>query len=356
MPGAALEHRWHEFFAHRHSCHCPRLPGAARVVRVAGNAGRRGRRSGATHARTGTSARRHERRTNMKHEAETEAVTVIGLGSMGRALAEAFRAAGHPTTVWNRSAAKADEVVARGAVRADTVGAAIAASPLIVVCVLDYDAMHTILAADEAALAGRTLVNLASGSPEQARETAAWAARSGVAYLDGAIMSTPPGIGSPDSMLLYSGDPAAFARHAATLRALGDPVDLGADAGVASLYDTALLGLMWAALTGWLHGSAVVGADGVRAADFTPIANRWLSHAVAGFIGEYAAQIDAGTYPGDDATLDVHLATMDHLVHASRARGIDTALPELYRRYTRRAIAAGHGSNGYARLIEELHT
>ncbi|MYS80953.1 hypothetical protein [Embleya scabrispora] len=111
---------------------------------------------------------------------------------------------------------------------------------------------------------------------------------------------------------------------------------------------------MWAALTGWLHGSAVVGADGVSAADFTPVANRWLTHAVAGFIGEYARQVDAGAYPGDDATLDVHLATMDHLVHASRARDIDTTLAELYRGYTRRAIAAGHGSDGYARLIEGL--
>ncbi|WP_281290546.1 NAD(P)-dependent oxidoreductase [Embleya hyalina] len=294
---------------------------------------------------------KHEgRRTNMNHEA----VTVIGMGSMGRALAEAFRAAGHPTTVWNRSPAKAAALVARGAVRAETVADAIAASPLIVVCVLDYDAMYATLAADEAALAGRTVVNLGSGSPEQAREAAVWAARLGAAYVDGAIMSTPPGIGRPESMLLYSGDAAAFARHVGTLRALGDPLDLGPDAGVASLYDTALLGVMWATLTGWLHGSAVVGADGVRAADFTPIANRWLAHAVTGFIGHYAAQVDAGAYPGDDATLDVHLATMDHLVHASRDRGVDTALPELYRAYTERAIAAGHGADGYARVIEGL--
>ncbi|MFC7722700.1 NAD(P)-binding domain-containing protein [Nonomuraea recticatena] len=34
-------------------------------------------------------------------------VTVLGLGSMGTALAEAFIEAGHPTTVWNRTASKA---------------------------------------------------------------------------------------------------------------------------------------------------------------------------------------------------------------------------------------------------------
>ncbi len=42
-------------------------------------------------------------------------VTVIGLGPMGQALAGAFLKNGHPTTVWNRSAGKAEALVAQGA-------------------------------------------------------------------------------------------------------------------------------------------------------------------------------------------------------------------------------------------------
>ncbi|MFD4375859.1 NAD(P)-binding domain-containing protein, partial [Streptomyces sp. NPDC058527] len=38
---------------------------------------------------------------------ENTPVTVIGLGSMGSALAAAFLAAGHPTTVWNRTPERA---------------------------------------------------------------------------------------------------------------------------------------------------------------------------------------------------------------------------------------------------------
>ncbi|MER5418487.1 NAD(P)-binding domain-containing protein [Streptosporangium roseum] len=40
---------------------------------------------------------------------------MIGLGPMGRAMAAAFLAAGHPTTVWNRTAGRADELLASGA-------------------------------------------------------------------------------------------------------------------------------------------------------------------------------------------------------------------------------------------------
>ncbi|WP_138894727.1 NAD(P)-dependent oxidoreductase [Streptomyces chryseus] len=281
-----------------------------------------------------------------------EHVTVLGLGRMGTALADAFLSAGHPTTVWNRTAGRADPLVARGAVRAATPGDAVSAAGLVVVCVLDYDAVRALLAPVAGSLAGRTVVNLTSGSPEQARAAAAWAAGHGFDYLDGAVMSTPPGVGSPASMFLYSGSPAALAAHRDTLAALGDPVDLGEDAGVASLYDVALLGVMWATLSGWLHATALTGADGVSATAFTPVAVRWLSAAVTGFMEAYAGQVDAGHYPGDDATLDVHRAAVGHLVHAGRDRGIDGTLPELSQALIGRAVDSGYGGDSYARLVE----
>lgn len=46
---------------------------------------------------------------------ERSAVTVIGLGQMGSALAATLLEQGHPTTVWNRSAQKAQPLVERGA-------------------------------------------------------------------------------------------------------------------------------------------------------------------------------------------------------------------------------------------------
>ncbi|MEU2543878.1 NAD(P)-dependent oxidoreductase [Streptomyces roseolus] len=281
------------------------------------------------------------------------AVTVIGLGSMGSALAAVLRERGYEATVWNRSADKARPLVDRGARLAATPGEAIAASPLIIACVLDYEALHAVLDPVAGSLAGKVLVNLSSGSPEQAGEAAAWARSHGADYLDGAIMTTPPGVGSPEMMFLYSGSGAAFEAHRPTLGALGDPLYLGGEPGLASLYDAALLGLMWSTMTGWLHGTALVGAEKTPATAFTPVAIRWLT-AVSGFLSTYAPQVDAGRYPGDDATIDVQLATIDHLLHAAAARGIDNALPELLKSAMERAKAAGHGSDSYASVIEVL--
>src|SRR5688572_27959714 len=96
-------------------------------------------------------------------------VTVLGLGLMGGALAGAFLRAGHPTTVWNRTTVKADDLVARGATLAESPAAAIAAAPLVVVCVSDYDAVVDVL---EGPLDGRVVVNLTSGRPSRARALA----------------------------------------------------------------------------------------------------------------------------------------------------------------------------------------
>ncbi|MFD3662251.1 NAD(P)-dependent oxidoreductase [Streptomyces sp. NPDC058659] len=278
-------------------------------------------------------------------------VTVIGLGQMGAALAGAFLAAGHPTTVWNRTGKKADPLVARGAVRATSVAEAVAGAELVLVCVLDYPAVRELLAPAAGALRGKVLVNLTTGSPEQARAEAQWAAEHGVGYLDGGIMTTPPGIGDSAAMILYSGAPELLAAHRPALAVLGDPVDLGADAGLASLYDAGLLGLMWSVFGGWLHASALVGADGVTATRFTEVANRWLK-TVSWFMSGYAGQIDAGEYPGDDATIDVQVVAIGHLLHAGEARGVDGRLPRLHLELMRSAVEAGHGGDSYARIID----
>ncbi|WP_052852374.1 NAD(P)-dependent oxidoreductase [Streptomyces avicenniae] len=285
--------------------------------------------------------------------ADRSAVTVIGLGSMGSALAAALLEAGHTTTVWNRSAHRARPLADRGARPAATPEEAVAASPLILTCLLDDEALHAVLDPLAASLAGKTLVNLTSSSPEQARANDTWAAAHGIRHLDGAIMTTPPGVGSPDMMFLYSGSPDAFTAHRPTLTSLGDPLHLGTDPGLASLYDAALLGLMWSTMTGWLHGTALVGAEKTPATAFTPVAVRWLG-AVTGFLTTYAAQVDDGRYPGDDATVDVQIAAIDHLLHAAAARDIDNALPELLKSAMERARDAGHGADSYASLIEVL--
>lgn len=280
-------------------------------------------------------------------------VTVIGLGLMGQALAGAFLKAGHPTTVWNRTAAKADRLVAGGARLAPTVGDALEAGPLTVVCLTDYGAVHELLGPYGAEAGGTTLLNLTSGSSAQARETARWAEQRGARYLDGAIMAVPPAIGTDEAVILCSGPQADAETHRSALDSLGTVTYLGTDHGLASLYDVAGLAMMWGVLNAWLQGTALLRTAGVDAVTYAPFA-RQIAAGVAEWLPGYARQVDSGSFPAEVSALETDARAMAHLIEESEAVGVNAELPMLFKAMADRSIAAGHGGEQYPVLIEEF--
>lgn len=280
-------------------------------------------------------------------------VTVIGLGPMGTALTRAFVDAGHPTTVWHRLPGRPDEPATHGANRAATLVEAVSASPLVVVRVVDHRAMREIVNSLGDAPAGRVVVNLTAGTADEARDTAAWAASRGVGYLDGAILTTAEEVGADTALTFYGGPKALYLEHEPTLAALGGTgTYLGDDVGLPALYEVALLGVMWSAWAGLLHGLALVSADGVPAADFLPHAERWLRRVVGPSVPELSAGVDRGEYPG--TTLGHQAVVIERLLAASRAGGVDDALPGFLLARVERAIRRGHAGDGFAGLIEVL--
>ncbi|MFI0260195.1 NAD(P)-dependent oxidoreductase [Streptomyces sp. NPDC017056] len=282
-------------------------------------------------------------------------VTVIGLGDMGAALAGAFLAAGRRVTVWNRTAAKADGLVAAGAVRARSVAEAVAASPLVVVCLLDYGVLADVLGPVGGALGGRTVVNLTNGTPEQARKAAVWADEHGIGYLDGGIMAVPPAIGTPGAFVLYSGPREVFDERREELAVLGRPEYAGAEPGAAALQDLALLTGMYGMLAGVVEALALV-----RSAGFGPVGFAteklvpWLG-AMAAAVPHYAEQIESGDYAhGVVSNLGMQAVGLDNIFQAYEDQGISAELLAPLRALVRRRVAEGHGAEDFPGVTELL--
>ena len=193
--------------------------------------------------------------------------SVIGLGAMGSALARALLRDGRRVTVWNRTSAKADPLVRDGAVLAPSVAFAVAASPIVIVCVADYKVTHSIMETKELAptLAGRVLVQLSTGTPQEARDSEVWAWERGADYLDGAIQATPSQVGRPDTTIFASGADAAFRRSEPLLKSLaGNVTYLGEPVGSASALDLATLCYVFGAALGFFHGALICESEGLR--------------------------------------------------------------------------------------------
>lgn len=280
-----------------------------------------------------------------------QTVSFLGLGEMGSALARAALQAGHSTIVWNRTAGKADSLAESGA-RVATDPADAVAAEVVVVCLFDHRSVHEVLDPVADRLAGRRVINLTTTSPDGSRELAEWAAGIGADYLDGGIMATPEMIGTPQSSVLYSGSQRLYDDHRELLELWGRPEYFGTDAGMASLYDLALLSGMYVMFAGFFHGAAMVGASGVPAKEFAARAADWLQ-TVVGAINQYAEVIDGGDYsvPGQQS---LEFSDITDIVEASRAQGISTEVVDVVQRLIHRQIDAGHGTDGFTRIIEGI--
>lgn len=281
-------------------------------------------------------------------------VAVIGLGAMGRALAGAFLEAGHRTTIWNRSPGKGEELVARGAVRAGSAEEAVRASELVIVCVVDHEASRQILAPLTDAFAGRVLVDLTSDTPDSVRASAAWADAHDVEYLAGAVMVPIEVIGGPEALIFYAGSPSAYDRYGAVLTALGAHAPfLGPDHGLAAAYDMAMLDFFYGSMAGLVHAFALAGAENVPAAAIAPYL-RTIVNILPPIVAGTAADIDAKEYNGAGANLAMMTAGVDHVLHAARSRGLDTAQLEAIKAVADRAIAKGHDADSWASTVEAI--
>jgi 3-hydroxyisobutyrate dehydrogenase-like beta-hydroxyacid dehydrogenase len=226
------------------------------------------------------------------------AVSMIGLGSMGSALAAAIASDGHDLTVWNRSAEKCLAVAERGASVVDSVGDAVSRSEVIVVCVRGYDVAGSLFQAPGAAplLRGKTVIQLGNGVPTEVAEAAAWFADQGAAYLDGSIMTFPDAVGSAEGQVLVSGDPAAFQRCASVFDAIGGDVRfLGSDPTASAVINTSGLAFVYVAAHAFVSAAAMCDASGAPLDLLADVVGTFSAQMPAMF-GEYVEMIAAGSY------------------------------------------------------------
>lgn len=281
-------------------------------------------------------------------------VSVIGLGLMGSALAKAFLANNHNVTVWNRSASKCEPLAEAGAQIAPSVAAAVEASELVVVCLLDYSTSNALLQAPDvtAKLRGKVVVQLATGTPREARDGETWANQHGIAYLDGAIISYPKGIGTPDCTILYAGPETVFEAHKDLLLNLGgNTLWVGERISTACVLDSSLLSFYYGTAMGFLQGAALCEAEGVSLDDYLANALAVLP-VVADTMQVSAGMIQKGNYEGAEATLVTHAAALAHIGQLIQETGADRAFADCLAGYFARAVATGHGQDELPAVFE----
>jgi 3-hydroxyisobutyrate dehydrogenase len=183
-------------------------------------------------------------------------IAFLGLGAMGSRMAARLLAAGHRLTVWNRSPAALETLVAQGARAAATPREAASGAEFVIAMVRDDQASRQVwcdpqhgalagMAADAIAIESSTL------SVDGIKALAAMAQAQGVALLEAPVSGSRPQAQNGQLVYLVGGDAATLARADGVLRAMGAAVHHVGPVGagtVTKLATNALLGLQVAAL------------------------------------------------------------------------------------------------------------
>jgi 3-hydroxyisobutyrate dehydrogenase-like beta-hydroxyacid dehydrogenase len=156
-------------------------------------------------------------------------VGLIGLGLMGQPIGMNLLKAGHPLTVWNRTASRANELVAMGAKLAKSPKEVAAASDVLMTIVSDPPALESVLwgadGKDSGALAGlkpgSTYIDSSTISPVLARKIATACAERKVRFLDAPVTGGDWGAKKGELVFMVGGEAATLKAVEPILGVLG---------------------------------------------------------------------------------------------------------------------------------------
>lgn len=279
-------------------------------------------------------------------------ITVLGLGLMGTALAESLQKSGHKICVWNRSEDKMTPLINEGATSAASVQEAVLSSPMVLVCVSNYDATVQLLRSDTvlASLGGRTVIQFSTGTPQEALESEIWMNDNGAAYLDGAILASPKDITSSAGKILIGGKEAAWIESEPILGCLGDSIIYTGD----NIRAPAILDLAWLTqrlghYLGLFHGVMLCEAGGVDLEHFSSIIADTRMRQVLEAIGE-------DDYQNPSVTVNVYLNVLKNIQKYAVEAGVDLEMLDNLRAIMEQACTEGYGDEDIAALAKTFRS
>jgi 2-hydroxy-3-oxopropionate reductase len=225
---------------------------------------------------------------DMKKQEEKMNVGFIGLGIMGQPMSQNVLKSGFSLTVYSRTAAKAQAVLAAGAQWAESPAAVAAASEMIITMLPDTPNVETVLFGKngiyDSLSPGKIVVDMSTISPEATVGFAARVREKHCEMLDAPVSGGESGAIAGTLTIMVGGDEQAFQRCTPLFQAMGkNIVHLGANGNGqrAKLVNQIICALNLLAMSEGLHLAERLGLDSekvLRAVSVGAASSWMLSH------------------------------------------------------------------------------
>ena len=193
-------------------------------------------------------------------------IAFLGTGIMGFQMARRLTEAGYQVTAWNRSRAKAEPLVASGALVVDSPLAAVKSATLVICMLADYKAGYAVYFDQkvlDAIPRGALLVDMATYAPAESSALASSAAERGIRFIDAPVSGGERGAAAGTLSIMAGGEADDIASLADCFSHLGRVTHVGpAGSGcIAKLCNQLIVGNTVVAVAESLNLAASLGAD-----------------------------------------------------------------------------------------------
>jgi len=196
-------------------------------------------------------------------------VGFIGLGLMGKPMAQNVLRAGFPLVVWNRTRVKAEDLVRAGAKLAATPRETAAQCDVLITIVSDPPALEEVLWGAHGALdglrAGSLLIDSSTVSPEMARRLAGGCANRHVDFLDAPVTGGTWGAEKGELVFMIGGKIEVLERAKPVLESMGKRFFLLGPNGAGQTVKLGMNLLLALEVNAFAEALALVTATGVPA-------------------------------------------------------------------------------------------
>ena len=279
-------------------------------------------------------------------------VAFLGLGTMGAAMAANVLRRGHTVSVWNRTAGKADSLVAAGARSAATPADAARDAEVVVTMLADPAALEAVVGGPDGVLAtlaaGAVFVDCSTVDPATARALDERVRARGARFVDAPVSGTRKPAVEGTLLIIAAGAPEDIERVRPVLEAMGRVRHVGA-VGQGMAMKLVLNGLGAHMLTGFTAMLAFGARQGLAASDMLDI--------IGG--GAFSSPLYAGKGPrivARDFVADFTLALMlkDQELVLATARSLDYPMPteQAIRDVLARAVADGFADDDLCGVVQ----
>ena len=285
----------------------------------------------------------------------TTEISIIGLGAMGHAIAQALINAGHSVIVWNRTAIRMQAFHDSAKMCASSVREAATSSDVIIVCIDDYDATLALIEANnlKELLSDKVLVQFSTGTPEEARNIETVLKDCNVNYIDGAILAYPREIGH-DALIAVSGEKSAYAGIEKILAALSSDIRyLGEAIGGAAALDIAVMSYYILTHLGLIHAALICESEDVRRDMLASVLIDSLPSDIEE-IGHLGQALQNNKFENPGASVNVYSNILDRVLSQAQDKDINSHIPEFANQIYKKGIAEGLGDQEVVSLIKLL--